>query len=290
MITEVIIFFIHQSLNQLIMKKQTFSKGLGMSLTKVILLSTIVLGIHKIKAQVASSSELYIKLEKMDKLLFDKGFNQCLHEQMLPHISDDLEFYHDQSGVTNDKTSFMDALKNNICANSNFKPIRKLTPNSLLVYPLYNNGVLYGAIQNGIHEFYIKEPNKELYLTSTALFSHVWLLKNKVWTLKRVLSFNHQVPKKEIKNEVTLSNKTINKYIGSYVAPHSGSITISKKNAGLLMQATDMQLELLPETKTVFYNKDAPLTFEFAADKNGNVVKMIIREHGKIVEEAKRVK
>jgi len=30
-----------------------------------------------------------------------------------------------------------------------------------VVFPLYNNGALYGAIQHGIHNFFIREAGKE---------------------------------------------------------------------------------------------------------------------------------
>jgi hypothetical protein len=63
------------------------------------------------------------------------------------------------------------------------------------VYPLYNQGVIYGAIQNGDHEFWIKKSNKELYQTGSAKFSTTWLLVDGEWKMKNVLSYDHNEPK-----------------------------------------------------------------------------------------------
>jgi len=74
---------------------------------------------------------------------------------------------------------------------------RKLNNESLEVYPLYNNEVLYGAIQEGTHEFYEQYKGEEPRKTSEAKFTHVWILENNQWKLRRVLSYDHQPPTPE---------------------------------------------------------------------------------------------
>ncbi|MFD1095443.1 nuclear transport factor 2 family protein [Salegentibacter chungangensis] len=145
-------------------------------------------------AQVSQDSELYLKMQELDSLLFEAGFNNCKIEAFEPYISEDLEFYHDQSGLSTSKEVFLKTVRQNICSNPAKKPIRKLNEESLEVFPLYENGKLYGAIQKGEHNFYIKEPQKEAYFTSAAKFTHVWLLEDEEWTLKRVLSYDHKTP------------------------------------------------------------------------------------------------
>lgn len=145
-------------------------------------------------SQAAKDSELFLQLKMMDSLFFEAGFNNCEVEAFEPFVSDDLEFYHDQSGISTSKTEFLQAVKENICSSPDKKPIRELKLESLEVFPLYQNGELYGAIQKGEHDFYIKEPEKELIFTSTARFTHLWLLKENGWILKRVLSYDHKTP------------------------------------------------------------------------------------------------
>ena len=146
------------------------------------------------QAQMESSSELYRTVLKLDSILFEDGFNNCKLKEMDHLIAPDLEFYHDQSGISTSKEEFFKAIEQNICGSGDKKPIRKLVVESMEVYPLYNNGILYGAIQNGVHEFYIKEAHKELYITGIAKFSHVFILQDNNWQLKRVLSYDHRSP------------------------------------------------------------------------------------------------
>lgn len=141
-----------------------------------------------------SEGTLFQKLMKADSLLFHEGFNRCNFTALEDLISEDLEFYHDQGGVTTTKKDFLNNIKKNICSGLRKKPIRKLKSNTYRVFPLYSGGKLYGAIQKGEHDFFIKEPGKELVATSTASFTHLWLLREDNWILKRVLSYDHKDP------------------------------------------------------------------------------------------------
>jgi hypothetical protein len=142
-------------------------------------------------AQVAKNSELFLTMKKHDSIFFEKCFNQCDIPFLEKSIHPDLIFYHDQAGIQNKKI-FLENTKKNLCSNNLKKPIRKVIPESLEVFPLYNNGKLYGIIQTGIHQFYIREPNKPDVLTGEAKFTHVYLLINDQWLLKEVLSFDHK--------------------------------------------------------------------------------------------------
>jgi hypothetical protein len=102
-----------------------------------------------------------------------------------------LRFYHDQGGFQ-DKTKFLENTANNICGSPSQKPIRKVAPESLEVFPLYASGKIYGAIQTGVHHFYIRENGKKDLWTSTARFTHLWILENESWKLTEVLSYDHQ--------------------------------------------------------------------------------------------------
>ncbi|GGD96816.1 serine hydrolase [Planktosalinus lacus] len=146
-----------------------------------------------VKAQVAKNSALFKTLKAQDSVFFERGFNQCDLEFLEKHISPDLKFYHDHGGLQ-DKKTFFENTKKYICTNQDKKPIRKLEAGSLSVFPLYNNGVLYGAIQSGVHHFYIREKGKPDLWTSTAKFTTVWILKEEVWIMSDVLSYDHHDP------------------------------------------------------------------------------------------------
>ena len=164
-----------------------------MKSTKFLFLFLGLLILQPLKAQESKVSKLYKEILKMDQLIFEDGFNNCRFDSIQNVMHKEMVFYHDKSGISYEK-DFLISMKQNICATPNRKPIRKLTEQGFDVFPLYNNGVLYGAIQVGVHEFYIKEPNKELYKTNIAKFTHTWLLENDSWKLKVILSYDHQEP------------------------------------------------------------------------------------------------
>ena len=146
------------------------------------------------QAQVSKDSELFNTLKTNDSLLFEVGFNKCHVDQFDTLMAKDLEFYHDKSGTTDSLSQFLDVLKKGICNPSNtYKARRELVEGSLEVFPLYDNGVLYGAIQNGKHRFFEKNSNQPEKTGSIAKFTHLWILNNKQWKLKRVLSYDHQL-------------------------------------------------------------------------------------------------
>ncbi len=153
----------------------------------------LVLLANVCKAQNRNSTDIFRTLKQMDSLLFNIGFNSCDTVQLAQLVSDDFEFYHDQSGMIESKDSFLRSIPS-LCQLS-YKPSRKLMENSLMVYLLYKEDHLYGALQIGQHEFYAEEVGRSKYLTSTASFSHLWIIENGYWKLKRGISYDHISPK-----------------------------------------------------------------------------------------------
>ncbi len=104
------------------------------------------------------------------------------------------------------KKKFLTDLRNNLCSTpETFRARRALVNESTTIYPLYKDGRLYGAVQNGDHWFYTtinKEPER---LAGAAKFTHLWLLENGDWKLSRSLSFDHQ-PKENINQGSVFEN------------------------------------------------------------------------------------
>ena len=160
---------------------------------------TIYLIVFLLTAKTAigqSQEELFELLRAKDSLLFEIGFNQCNLTQSGALLTEDLEFYHDQGGVTGSKAEFMQVMRSGICSGGKYTSRRELLKESLDVYPLYDNGKLYGAIQMGMHRFYERTKEGSEREGSTARFTHLWLLTEDGWKIKRVLSYDHQAPHK----------------------------------------------------------------------------------------------
>lgn len=164
-----------------------------MLMRSMVLLLGFMGGISTIAgAQEGPSSALFVALQKADSLVFEEGFNRCNLAVLQKVMHPQTEFMHDQSGRQN-REQFFEAFTQSICAGGAYKPIRRLVPGSLQVFPLKNEGQLYGAIQMGVHHFFIAEADKEERFTSSGKFIHTWLLEDGVWKLYRVLSYDHQL-------------------------------------------------------------------------------------------------
>ncbi len=129
--------------------------------------------------------------------LFWVAYNNCDTVSFGKYITDDVEFYHDKGGITLGKKKLVNSITNNLCSNPDFKLRREAVQKTVEVYPLENNGVIYGAIISGRHYFYINEKGKKEYRDGMARFTQLWQLNNGVWKMNRILSYDHG-PAKDI--------------------------------------------------------------------------------------------
>jgi hypothetical protein len=121
----------------------------------------------------------------LDTQLFD-AYNTCDLDKLKTMVSDDLEFYHDKTGLAVGKGVFLEAIRNNICG----KVQRVLVAGSLKVYPLKD----YGAVEMGVHRFTHpwKQDHGEV---GEAEFVQLWQYKDGAWKITRVISYDHHEAK-----------------------------------------------------------------------------------------------
>src|ERR1051325_4777721 len=62
----------------------------------------------------AQSGPLFKTIQALDSKLFD-AYNHCDLATLGAMVSDDLEFYHDQTGLSVGKEPFLPAIRENIC-------------------------------------------------------------------------------------------------------------------------------------------------------------------------------
>ena len=127
------------------------------------------------------TDELYRTIEAQDAALFD-AYNKCDLERFSSFFVDDVEFYHDQGGVTLGKKDLTESVKNNICG----KVTRELAPGTLEVYPIHT----YGAVEMGVHRFH-HTGHDDTEPVGEAKFVHLWQYKDGAWKITRVISYDH---------------------------------------------------------------------------------------------------
>ena len=162
--------------------------------TRILLLFALFnLGFCRVDAQTApaldkinSQAEPDKALITLDAALFD-AYNKCDLDKFASFFVDDVEFYHDQGGVTLGKANLTDSVRKNICG----KVTRELVPGTLQIY--YMKG--YGAVEMGVHRFH-HPGNEDKEGVGEGKFIHLWQYKDGAWKITRVISYDHHAAAK----------------------------------------------------------------------------------------------
>lgn len=134
-----------------------------------------------------SSEELYQEIAQLDAIVFE-AYNTCDFVAFKEYFVEDLEFYHDRSGLVSSRKVMLEALKASLCDNDGVRIRRELIKDSLRVYPLKN----FGAIQVGEHYYYKSTEGQQEQLFEVAKFTHIWKKEGNRWKIMRVMSYDHQ--------------------------------------------------------------------------------------------------
>lgn len=221
-------------------------------------------------AQVAENSELFKTIKAQDSLLFEVGFNQCNLPQMEKLLPEEVEFYHDKHGMMHTKTVFMNTMKENLCSTGTNSTQRVIEEGSLEVFPLHNEGELYGAILTGSHSFG----------STIAKFTHLFLLKEGKWLLHRILSYDHK-PKAPTKitgvQFIQLSSKEAALYIGDYEFSPDFTLSIVKEGDKLYGDAQGQKVEIKPYGNHSFVDESEMMRLTFITNDSGVVTGLTMK-------------
>lgn len=216
--------------------------------------------------------------------LFWLAYNTCDTVNIGNFYSDDVEFYHDKTGLSKGKNNIVASFKKNLCTD-NFRLRREALDSTIKVFLLKNQGVVYGAILSGEHYFYVIEKGKKERLDGWAKFTHTWMLQDGVWKMTRLLSYDHKpAPYFNKRKVVKVSTAVLDSYAGQYKSSQVRSMIIKRKNLNLVQIINGKEFAIYPETATLFFSKERDLTFEFLMQKI-KVQKIIVRENGEVVDE-----
>jgi hypothetical protein len=165
------------------------------SFRSAVLVLTLTMGSSTVSAQPAGAeagkgggkdSDLFGTIAALDTAVFD-AYNRCDLEKFGSFFTEELEFYHDNGGLTNrTRESLVADVKKYICG----KVRRELVADSLEVYPLHG----YGAVEVGVHRF--THPGRDdREPVGEAKFVQLWQLKDGEWKITRVISYDHHALK-----------------------------------------------------------------------------------------------
>ena len=148
-------------------------------LLKRIGILTALLGTSVVPAQEATDSDLYRTVLALDASYFT-AYNSCDMETQADLLSEDLEFYHDQGGLSTSKADILKSIEANICG----KVTRELVEGSVEVHRIKD----FGAVEIGLHKFYNnQEPDAE---SKPSRFITLWKQENGTWRMHRIVSLH----------------------------------------------------------------------------------------------------
>lgn len=127
----------------------------------------------------AEQDALTQTITALDTRLFD-AYNRCDLNTLGSMVADDLEFYHDQTGLMLGKQAFLDSIQHNICG----KVERTIVPGTLEADVLHH----YGAVEQVTHRFHHPGDNSP---GGEARSIMLWKNTNGTWLLTRVISYDH---------------------------------------------------------------------------------------------------
>lgn len=125
------------------------------------------------------SLEIYNTVAHLDSVFFN-AYNTCDLKTQADMVSDSMEFYHDETGLSTSKKDFLKAIKENICG----KVSRVLVPGSVEVYEIKG----FGAVEIGYHRFINHQESETP--SGPGRFVIIWQHKNGKWQLYRVASMH----------------------------------------------------------------------------------------------------
>lgn len=135
--------------------------------------------------KITNQADLDKAVAALDTALFD-SYNRCDLPKFESFFVDDVEFYHDQGGVTLGKAALTESVRKNICGQTT----RELVPGTMQAY--YMKG--YGALETGVHRFH--HPGHQEIGIGEGRFIHLWQYKDGAWKITRVISYDHHAAAK----------------------------------------------------------------------------------------------
>lgn len=226
---------------------------------------------NSINAQVSQDNQLFKVLKAKDSLMFEIGFNQCDLNQIEQLLPEKFEFYHDKDGIITSRVDFIKSIKKNVCNSGDNRYQRVLKEGSMEVFPLYQNGELYGAIQSGVHSF---ETGSQ-FGNTIARFTNLWLKENGEWMPTRIMSYDHKMRDNSAVVNIEfikLSSGDLSTYLGKYKFSPDFILSIIEKAGKIYGDAQGEKVEVRPIGNHKFLDEKRTIELNFVINDKGRAI------------------
>lgn len=217
---------------------------------------------------------------------FWTAYNACDMAAIGALLTQDVEFYHDRTGLTTTRTGVVDSLRNGPCATPDMRLRREVIDESLAFHPLAEGY----AILSGRHRFHMRTGDAPERLDGQAGFTSLWQFHDGRWRMHRVLSYAHGPVPYTPPAAIRLPAPTLATYAGRYRSARIGEISVVVEGEQLELTAGDFVVTLYPESATRFFVKERDLRFEFEAGARSSPDALAVYENGALTERAERAR
>jgi len=212
-----------------------------------------------------------------------KAYNACDAAAMAPLFAEDMEFYHDVTGITRTRKAMVDSVMKGICGNPNVRVRRAPLPDTIRFDPIPG----YGGVLSGEHQFYMTEKGMPERLSGTATFSTLWHFEGGHWEMTRAFSLEHRAAAYVPPAGASLPGSVLNRYAGLYRLSQA-DVTVTVVGEQLQMATTTLKLTLAAKAADHFFALEKPLQVDFSGDAGGKAATLTIVENGAAVDSGKR--
>jgi ketosteroid isomerase-like protein len=215
-----------------------------------------------------------------------QAFNTCDLEAMQDLFTEDVEFYHDKTGLTASKAAVIASLAQGPCHSPALHVRREEMQDSVRFHPLAGGF----ALLSGTHRFHATEAGKPERLDGQAQFTTLWQSVDGHWRMRRVISYAHgAVPYTPPATHMTLPAPALAAFAGNYRGKTVGDISVVAIENGLTLTAGSLVVTLRAESPSRFFAVERDLRFEFSGGAGAKPAVLTVSENGNVVETAERV-
>lgn len=212
---------------------------------------------------------------------FWRAFNACDAAAMASFLADDVEFYHDMTGLTRSRAAVAASLMKGPCGTPRLRMRRELVASSLRYQAIPG----YGAMLAGDHLFYAKLGDAPEKAATNARFLVIWKLQSGHWLMTRIVSYDHRpAPYRPPATSISIPPDMLKRYVGRY---HTGDsdVDIAVENDQLVLRSGGLRVTLAADAPNRFFALERDLRVVFAgADASA----IEIEENGAVVAKGSR--
>jgi ketosteroid isomerase-like protein len=215
---------------------------------------------------------------------FWTAFNACDAAGMGRYLAEDVEFYHDMTGLTRTRDALVESMMKGPCGTPGLRMRRQIVAGAK-----FDPVPGYGGVLSGDHDFYATRDEGREALATRARFVAVWRRDADGWRMTRILSLAHvPVAYQPPAARIVLTPAQLARYVGRY-RTSAGDIEVRLDKDALSLSSGTMRVTLAAESPGHFFALERDLAFDFGEPAPERASTIQVRDNGAVVATGVRI-